>query len=64
LAIDCVKRFIPLFEKKYPSEKRPRDAINMLKKLINDEVKMQDARKCTYPVLVVARELEKILTNY
>ncbi|MDD2489812.1 MAG: hypothetical protein PHY26_00955 [Bacilli bacterium] len=58
-AIDCVERFMPLFEKKYPNEKRPRDAINMLKKWITVEVKMWDARKYTYPVLVAARELEK-----
>ena len=58
-AIDCVERFMPLFENKYPEEVRPRTAINVLKKWINDEIKMWDARKFTYPALAAARELEK-----
>jgi hypothetical protein len=58
-AIDCVERVMPLLENKYPDEIRPRTAIDMLKKWINGEMKMWDARKFTYPSLAAARELEK-----
>lgn len=58
-AIDCVERIMPLIENKYPDETRPRMALNMLKKWINSEMKMWDARKFTYPALAAARELEK-----
>ena len=32
-AIDCLERFMPYLEKKYPNEERPRTAINILKKM-------------------------------
>ncbi len=59
-AIDCVEKYMPLLEDKYSNEVRPRTAINMLKKWINGEMKMWDARKFTYPALAAARELEPI----
>lgn len=57
-AIDCVEKYMPLLEDKYPGELRPRAALNTLKKWINNEIKMWDARKFTYPTLAAARELE------
>jgi len=58
-AIDCVERYMYLLEDKYPNENRPRNALNILHKWMNGELKMWDARKSTYPALAVARELEK-----
>ncbi|MDD2202927.1 MAG: hypothetical protein PHT75_00330 [Bacilli bacterium] len=49
---------MPLLEDKYSNEVRPRTVLNMLKKRINGEMKMWDARKFTYPALAAARELE------
>lgn len=57
-ALDCVERYMPLLEDKYPNETRPRMALDMLRKWIKDEVKMWDARKFTYPALDAAREIE------
>ncbi|MDE1870449.1 MAG: hypothetical protein KGH71_05740, partial [Candidatus Micrarchaeota archaeon] len=31
-AIDCAKRVLPYFEKKYPTDTRPQDAIRALQK--------------------------------
>lgn len=58
-AIDCVERYMYLLEDKYPNENRPRNALNILHKWMNGELKMWDARKATYPALAAARELEK-----
>ncbi len=58
-AIDCLNRMLPLFEAKYPDETIPKTAVDTLKKWINDEIKMWDARKYTYTVLALARALEK-----
>lgn len=58
-AIDCVEKYMYLLEDQYPNENRPRNALNILHKWMNGELKMWDARKATYPALAVARELEK-----
>lgn len=59
-AIDCVEKFMPIIEDKYPNELRPKEALNALKRWMNDELKMWDARKFTYPTLDAARAFEKI----
>lgn len=58
-AIDCVKRILPLFEEKYLNETVIQTAIDTLKKWINGQIKMWDARKYTYTVLELARTMEK-----
>lgn len=58
-AIDCLNRILPLFEVKYPNENILKIATDTLKKWINDEIKMWDARKYTYVVLSLAKTLEK-----
>lgn len=58
-AIDCLNRILPLFEMKYPNETVLTIAVDTLQKWINDEIKMWDARKYTYTVLALAKELEK-----
>lgn len=57
-ALDCIEKYMYLIEEKYQNETRPREALNMLKKWLKDEIKMWDARKYTYPALTAARELE------
>lgn len=58
-AIDCLNRILPLFAIKYPLEKTLDTAVVTLRKWINDEIKMWDARKYTYTVLSLAKEIEK-----
>jgi len=58
-SIDCLERFMPYLESKYPNEERPRKAINILKDWIDDEITMWEARKYCYPVLAFAREIEE-----
>lgn len=58
--IDCLNRFLSIFEAKYPSESSIiHTAIETLQKWMNGEMKMWDARKYTYTVLALAREIEK-----
>jgi hypothetical protein len=58
-AIDCLERFLPIFEEKYPNEKIPRNAIKILKQWMNNEIKMWEARKYCWTVLKLARDIEK-----
>lgn len=58
-AIDCLNRILPSFEKKYPNETILQTAVDTLKKWINSEIKMWDARKYTYTVLTLAKTIEK-----
>ncbi|PIU61629.1 hypothetical protein COS83_03840 [archaeon CG07_land_8_20_14_0_80_38_8] len=47
-AIDCAERVLPYFEKKYPKDKRPRKAIEILKDWIRTgEFKMRVIRKAS-----------------
>ena len=57
-AIDCAKRVLPFFEKKYPKDKRPRQALNMLRAWINTGVfKMAVIRKASLDAHAAAREV-------
>ena len=58
-AIDCLERFLPYLDEKYPSEERPRTAVRILKSWINDEITMWEARKYCWEVLAFAREIEE-----
>lgn len=57
-AIDCLERFMPYLESKYPDEQRPRMAINILQTWLNDDITMWEARKYCWEVLAFAREIE------
>ena len=55
-----LKSLLSIFEAKYPSESSIISyAIETLQKWMNGEMKMWDARKYTYTVLALAREIEK-----
>jgi len=57
-AIDCAERVLPYFEKKYPKDHRPRNAIETLKTWINTEVfKMAVIRKASLDAHTAAREV-------
>jgi len=57
-AIDCAERVLPYFEKKYPKDKRPRQAIETLKAWINTGIfKMAIIRKASLDSHAAAREV-------
>ncbi|MCX6743598.1 MAG: hypothetical protein NT116_05170 [Candidatus Parcubacteria bacterium] len=57
-AIDCTKRVLPYFEKKYPKDRRPRQAIKTLQTWIKTGVfKMAVIRKASLDSHAAAREV-------
>jgi len=57
-AIDCAERVLPYFEKKYPEDHRPRQAIETLQAWINTGVfKMAVIRKASLDSHAAAREV-------
>jgi hypothetical protein len=57
-AIDCAKRVLPYFEKKYPKDQRPRQALNTLKTWIKTGIfKMAVIRKASLDAHAAAREV-------
>jgi hypothetical protein len=59
-AIECLNRYLPQFKQKYSGQDIPDIAVATLQKWIRGEIKMWDARKYTYTVLGLAREIEKV----
>ena len=56
-AAKCAERVLPFFEKAYPKDKRPRKAIDALKKWIKTGVfKMKDIRKASLDAHSAARK--------
>ncbi len=57
-AIDCAERILPYFEKPYPDDKRPRQAIDTLQKWIETgEFKMAEIRKASLSSHAAARDV-------
>ncbi len=57
-AIDCVERVLPYFEEKYSEDKRPRKAIEALRKWIRTGIfRMADIRKASLDAHAAAREV-------
>lgn len=50
---------MPYLELKYPNGESARAAVNILKKWINNEMSMWEARKYCWKVLVFGREIEE-----
>jgi hypothetical protein len=57
-AIDCLEKYLPILDERYPNETIPRNAVKILKQWMNDEITMWEARKYCWTVLKLARELE------
>ena len=58
-AIDCLERVFYIFEEKYPNEKVPQTAIQILRDWMEDKITMWEARKYCWTVLKLAQEIEK-----
>jgi hypothetical protein len=57
-AIDCAERVLPYFEKKYPKDQRPRNAIKTLQTWVNtNKFKMEDIRRASLDAHAAAREV-------
>ncbi|MBU0996590.1 MAG: hypothetical protein KKE16_00930 [Firmicutes bacterium] len=63
-AIDCLNRVLPEYRLKYPNETILDIAVDTLKAWIDDKIKMWDARKYTYTVLKLAKDIEKLDKPY
>lgn len=47
-SIECAERILQIFEKKYPQDKRPREAVEAAKKWACGEIKMPAAKKAAH----------------
>ena len=57
-ACDCAEHVIELFEKEYPQDIRPRQAVNACRAWINGEISMYNARRFAFPAHASAREVD------
>ncbi len=63
-AIDCLARVLPKFRSRYPKEVILDRAVDTLELWIDDKIKMWDARKYTFTVLLLARDMAKFDQPY
>jgi len=54
-SLDCAGRVLPVFEEKYPSDPRPRDAIEAGRSWLRGEIKVGEARKAAFLAHAAAR---------
>jgi hypothetical protein len=57
-ALDCGARILPLFEEKYPEDKRPRKAIEAARAWARGEIKMPAAKKAALAAHDAAKAVE------
>ena len=64
-ALDCAERVLPLFEAKYPHDKRPRKALETLKDWIDTGMfKMSVIRKASLDAHAAAKDVEEDYAKY
>ena len=64
-AFDCAGRVLPLFEAKYPCDKRPRKALETLKAWIDTGIfKMSIIRKASLDAHAAAKDVEEDYAKY
>jgi hypothetical protein len=64
-AIDCTEHVLPLFEKKYPNDERPRKALETLKKWIDTGLfKMAVIRKASLDAHAAAKDAKEDYAKY
>jgi hypothetical protein len=61
-AADCAEQVLPYFEKNFPEDRRPREAINAGRAWVRGEIKMVDARKAAFASHAAARNAGEIIT--
>jgi hypothetical protein len=64
-AVDCAERVLPLFEVKYPCDRRPRIALETLKEWIDTGVfRMSVIRKASLDAHAAAKDVEEDYAKY
>jgi hypothetical protein len=64
-AMDCAEHILPLFEEKYPDDKRPRKALETLKEWINTGIfKMSVIRKASHDAHAAAKDAKEDYAKY
>ena len=58
-SIECAERVLPIFEKKYPQDERPRKAIEAAKAWAHGEIKMPEAKRAAHAAHNAATEVVK-----
>jgi len=61
-ATDCAERVLPYFEKNFPEDKRPREAIEAGRAWVRSELKMTEARKIAFAGHAAARNASENIT--
>ena len=56
-SIECAECVLPIFEKKYPQDERPRKAIEAAKAWARGEIKMPEAKRAAYAAHNAATEV-------
>lgn len=59
-AADCAERVLPYFEKMFPEDNRPRQAIEAGRAWARDELKMTEARKAAFGAHAAARDADQV----
>lgn len=62
-AADCAERVLPLFEKKFPKDDRPRKAIEALRAWTRGEIRVGEARAAGVAAHAAAREADEGATR-
>ena len=57
-ASDCVEHVMTFFEEKYPSDKRPRQALEATRAWVKGEISIGEARSAAFESHAAAREIE------
>lgn len=54
-AADCAERVLPLFERRYPEDNRPRKAVEAARAWVRGEIRVGEARKAALAAHAAAR---------
>jgi hypothetical protein len=61
-AADCAERVLPYFERNFPEDNRPREAINAGRAWVKGKLRMVDARKAAFAAHAAARDTGEVVT--
>jgi hypothetical protein len=61
-AADCAERVLPYFERNFPEDNRPREAINAGRAWVQGKLRMVDARNAAFAAHAAARDTGEIVT--
>jgi hypothetical protein len=62
-AIDCAEHVLSFFEEKYPKDDRPRNAIEVGRAWVRDEISVGEARSAAFAAHAAARDVDEGVTR-